>query len=510
MKIPTALRAVVAVRNQSISNTDHLAYYSGVLGFDPSIVKGDEAQARCPFHDDSKPSLSVNVKTGKWKCYAGKCGLGGDRELFEKYIKEGGGRGVSIELTPTMVQDQHEILMRSDGPLKYVKDIRGISETAIKKHKIGFDGERILVPILKDGQPINFRRFRRPGQGGDKVLNMKGHGAAAIFPEEVLKENIEILLCEGEWDALVAIDNGFNAVTLTGGAGTFPTDLAEYFLGKDVIIAYDCDAAGRKGAKEAAAKLARKAKRVRILDLELSNGQDISDWFLKVGQSAKDLQDKMAKASDYKAAGIINQKQEIPADVLSVHLSEVGSGKFTYHRVRMTIHIAGKDTAPYVVPGEIQWDCEMGEKLCSVCNLATQNGQMLTRIDETLPDELLEMVNSPRVMVEKIIRRASGVPEKCPRPTMIIQKFYNIEIVRAIPDLDFAYEGRTYTIRTMFYRGHGIQPNHTYDVEGIALPDPNTQTATVVVYELKESEDTLSQFNVSPDFLEQQKIFQVA
>lgn len=508
IKITLTLKARVTVTPHS--DTDHLAFYSHALGFDPSDIRGDEVQARCPFHNDDRPSLSVNIKTGLWKCYAGRCGLGGNRATFEKYLKEGAGTP-QVEITPEVVRSQHEIFIRSDAPLKYVKEKRGISEHAISKYQIGFDGERILIPIFKDGKPVNFRRFKRPGGTGDKVLNMKGMGAAAIFPEQVLKDNTEILLCEGEWDAMVANEHGFHAVTLTGGAGTFPVDLASYFLGKDIVIAYDCDPAGRKGAKTAGTILARVAKRVRVLDLELGDkGEDISDWFLKFNRNADGLKEKISKAPNFKSRTKATPKKDIPIEVLSVHLSDVGSGKYVYHRVEMTIHIAGKDTAPYVLPGEISWDCEMGEKLCHICNLSSHNGQMVTKIDETMPDELLEMLNTPRMIVDKIIRRAAGIPEKCPRPTSIIQKWYNLEIVRAIPDLDFAYEGRTYTIRTMFYRGHGIQPNHTYDVIGVAVPDPNTQIATVVVYKLKESEDTLSQFQVTPEFLEQQKIFQVA
>lgn len=48
-------------------------YYSEKLNkFHP---KGREATALCPFHDDRKPSFSVNLKTGAFLCFS--CGARG-------------------------------------------------------------------------------------------------------------------------------------------------------------------------------------------------------------------------------------------------------------------------------------------------------------------------------------------------------------------------------------------------------------------------------------------------
>lgn len=44
------------------------------------------AQALCPFHDDRKPSLSVNLKNGLWQCFG--CGASGDVIAF--YMKRHG------------------------------------------------------------------------------------------------------------------------------------------------------------------------------------------------------------------------------------------------------------------------------------------------------------------------------------------------------------------------------------------------------------------------------------
>ncbi len=39
--------------------------------------------ARCPFHNDRQPSLSIHRWKGTWKCFAG-CGAGGVRDFARR------------------------------------------------------------------------------------------------------------------------------------------------------------------------------------------------------------------------------------------------------------------------------------------------------------------------------------------------------------------------------------------------------------------------------------------
>ena len=47
-----------------------LAHY----GLNP-VSSGDQTRIHCPFHDDERPSCSVNLLDGLWTCHAG-CGSG--------------------------------------------------------------------------------------------------------------------------------------------------------------------------------------------------------------------------------------------------------------------------------------------------------------------------------------------------------------------------------------------------------------------------------------------------
>ena len=65
----------------------------------------------------------------------------------------------------------------------------------------------------------------------------KGYGEVRLYPEahfDILHE--EVIFCEGEWDAIQLQRNGFNAITCTGGAGTWKDDWLWCFVGKKVVL----------------------------------------------------------------------------------------------------------------------------------------------------------------------------------------------------------------------------------------------------------------------------------
>jgi hypothetical protein len=47
--------------------------------------RGSSLVARCPFHDDTRPSLQVNEQKGLWRCFV--CDIGGDGIAFVMRLK---------------------------------------------------------------------------------------------------------------------------------------------------------------------------------------------------------------------------------------------------------------------------------------------------------------------------------------------------------------------------------------------------------------------------------------
>jgi putative DNA primase/helicase len=144
-------------------------------------------------------------------------------------------------------------------------------------------------------------------------------------------------LCEGESDTICALSHGLEAITATGGAGSWAEDGSEIFRGRDLVIAYDADLAGYNGAHKVAAKLKGLAARVRILlwpnemladkapldeshgqaqrraqaaasasrddiasgyvtRLPVKQGKDLTDFLVKFGSSVQDLETLLANA----------------------------------------------------------------------------------------------------------------------------------------------------------------------------------------------------------------------
>jgi hypothetical protein len=97
------------------------------------------------------------------------------------------------------------------------------------------------------------------------------------------------MLCEGEWDTLLARQHGFPALTSTAGIDGWDDTWNERFRGREVAIVYDCqDVSWRAGVRRAEG-MRGVAKAVKVVDLGLGNKEDVTDWFVTYRRSADEL-----------------------------------------------------------------------------------------------------------------------------------------------------------------------------------------------------------------------------
>jgi len=252
---------------------------------------GPQWEARCPAHTDTKPSLSVTVGGDDlpvFKCQAG-CDYADVRAaLLQRGVPDNALRpaprraahsrppapasrpvrrrtvatAVPVPLpTAARVWRWHERLLADEERLAYLTDVRGLSMEALTQAEVGWDGSRYTIPIEEqvtdDGgtshRTVNVRRYLQGGK--PKWLNWRGHGEARLVAWERLDGATRpVVVTEGEWDGLCAYSHGLYAVATTGGAGTVPGDLS-VLTDCEVVVAYDCDDAGRAGARKLAATL---------------------------------------------------------------------------------------------------------------------------------------------------------------------------------------------------------------------------------------------------------------
>ena len=157
--------------------------------------------------------------------------------------------------------------------------------------------KRIAIPIRDDqGRLCNIRLYQ-PGAGQFKVISWydakcqacggkwkatvdgkskkkickecgalpNDYGRTRLWPPPSQWKQGLLWICEGEPDTICALSQGLNAVTQTAGCGTWRDEFSRMMAGRDVVIAYDADHAGFKGAYAAAASIAQQAKSMRML-----------------------------------------------------------------------------------------------------------------------------------------------------------------------------------------------------------------------------------------------------
>jgi len=260
-----------------------------------------EIEMHCPIHGDNKRSASVNPAKGVWYCHAG-CGGGSIRHLCAaddawKPVPAASKRRASLirraAENPFNDGDVDRWRWRLEEDRKAIDELwnnKGITmDTAVRAH-IGYNGRHFKLPVYSiDRQVLNVRTYdMHPGGGRRKIWSVKGMGQARLYPLQPISKTgatEKVLLCEGEWDTLLALQAGYCAVTRTDGAGKpWHEEWDSYFAGKRVILVPDRDNTGVESAVATAERLRDVAESVKFINLpNVKKGYDLSDHLL--GQS---------------------------------------------------------------------------------------------------------------------------------------------------------------------------------------------------------------------------------
>jgi DNA primase len=178
------------------------------------------------------------------------------------------------------------------GRIRRYLNERGISDILIDYHLLGWNGNRITIPIFnRQGELAFFKLAKDPEDPvlAPKMLATPGSYAELYGWEVLAKEPKQVIICEGEFDRMVLEEKGFLAVTSTGGAGTFRAEWATAFESiPNVYICYDNDNAGRIGAERVASLIPH--SKIAELPVEVGEAGDVTDFFVHLGKSREDFQ----------------------------------------------------------------------------------------------------------------------------------------------------------------------------------------------------------------------------
>ncbi len=180
--------------------------------------------------------------------------------------------------------------------LEWLKS-RGLTDETIADFKIA-EAERAgktyaVFPYLRDGEFIN-AKYRNPADKRD--MRQEKDAEPCLFGWHLIKPtDRQVVITEGEIDAMSFSQFGNPALSVNAGAGNFQwleNDWERLTQFSDIVVAFDMDEAGRKGAQEVIRRLGN--ERCRLADFgkykdaneALQVGED-GEFFFDVVRHAK-------------------------------------------------------------------------------------------------------------------------------------------------------------------------------------------------------------------------------
>jgi hypothetical protein len=173
---------------------------------------------------------------------------------------------------------------------------RGIPATFIERHLLGWNGERITIPVFsREREVLGFRYAKSPTDISDspEVFSDPKLGVELYGTDVLARKPYRIVICDGEFTRLVLEANGFPAVTSTGSPDTFLSQWLPYFEPvKHVYVCFNRDRAGEAAAKKVQAILPR----ARMVKLPAS-ALDVTDFFVFQEKTKLDFEILLAGAT---------------------------------------------------------------------------------------------------------------------------------------------------------------------------------------------------------------------
>lgn len=223
-------------------------------GYDPEVVGLShpkwvgraEVIVECPFHGDRKPSLTFNVNSGLYYCFA--CGAAG---TVKKLAAALGGRVIAGRVTPpsrTYEDDQWRHLL--DGPKAYDDEYlmsRGVTNSQVSEYGIRSHPDGICVPLTDIGANVVgvIMRWRKASN-----LRYMSFGEKPpvwpLFKFDEARSAPEVIITEGLFGALAAERAGLTAVSVLGAAVKW--EAGRYLTQISGLVCFDDDFAGCIGA----------------------------------------------------------------------------------------------------------------------------------------------------------------------------------------------------------------------------------------------------------------------
>jgi len=273
---------------------------------------GGEVDIYCPMHADSRRSAQLNPEKGVWYCHAE--GRGSSIRLLvemqDHWIPMQGRNALKVHAPHLnghayrpQLPSGKEIkrwsidLLANDKALNWLHRKRGVESATAQRARIGYEGGVFRLPVFDEQRRVVNVRSYDPSPRADrrKIWSVKGCGSPPqLYPVgmfERAQPGNAILFCEGEWDALLAIQHGLLAVTRTAAARSlWHAEWTDKFADLDVYVCHDADVPGQLGNEIVADAVEPVARSVHVCELPYpvhkKHGKDVSDLIMEHGPDA--------------------------------------------------------------------------------------------------------------------------------------------------------------------------------------------------------------------------------
>lgn len=254
-------------------------YEPHVSGFKSN---GRQAYGRCPFHEDTNASFSVNLLTGQFRCHG--CQLVGNAITFARKF------GVSTpsvdgSIAPSLPAPAHT--SRPQQPVRAPLEAAGGTNeprapiSLVATYEYQYEDGAPATRVLRY-EPKSFRQQRWNGQAW--IWSLEGVRRVPYRLPKLLASKDLIHWVEGEKDVETLERHGLLATTTPMGAKSWAADYARYFNGRFIALLPDNDPPGEAYARAAAADLRAAGAHVKLVRLPgLPEKGDVSDYLSGVG-----------------------------------------------------------------------------------------------------------------------------------------------------------------------------------------------------------------------------------
>ena len=455
---------------------------------------GSEVKVLCPFHDDHRPTASINTEKGLFHCFA--CNIGYNEAQFISKVN-----GISLRDALKLVDKNNsnttDFMMVEKAQLwsnnAFIGQVEalGISRKTINDLALGMvrdDQNRmyLAIPVYYDGVLVDVRRYnllKIPGVA--KMYALKGAENGFVFPYDLWKNDARTTyLFEGEKDAMLARELGLNAITLTGGAPALPNSyVISQFKDRDVVICYDNDEAGIQGRQGVFEEIRGLVKSVKYIDIADILDEPKADFY--------DLIHKGFTIDDFlrlneKPFTVFNQKKKYTS------LSDALINNTVRKELRTIVNVSGEFQDSYATPTAVRlWKTDA----ISDSDSMFPGEERMWFMEDYRVDEMLELIEADAKSSQALakLKQFAGIPKGEKGIASEVMEYATVYKARILDDEDVKDTEELNNLTVDLYSFVPITVGNKYEIVYRLFPHPTKHQKIVAIatkiFDLTAKED---------------------